>query len=471
MKKFLLIALCTLFAALPTAGIRAISYQPADYALSNRQLNNPYRGWYHIYGYTLSDSAPINPQDIEDIAKKDVNQLALLEINLHNYADCEISPLGLAQLDSALLAWQNAGKQLILRFLYDWKGKARESEPQNISTIKRHMEQTGEIVNKYTGCVYIIQGIYVGNCGEMNNSDYMSLENMNELAAYLDSVIAPSIYLSVRTPEQYRVVSQSRQALADADAFSGKIAARTGLFNDGMLGSGNDLGTYGDKSLAYSDDFTGKGTRSEEIAFQNKLCHYVPNGGEVVLDNEYNHFPQAVSDLNAMHVSYLDGDYDRAVLDKWRACVYSANDPADADGVFDGTDGFSYIGAHLGYRYAIRSSACGFDTFWDDKATLAVTMGNDGFSSSYRPFVSAITVVREDGGICDTIIADADNRYWKSKEDTTWEVPLDVCSYGNGKYQIYYRLYDPATHREIRLANKTTHTNYGYLLGSVTIER
>ncbi len=494
MKKLLITVFCALFTALSPVSLGVygfqqydyltVTYQPMDCPPSSRQLNNPYRGWYHIYGYTLSDDAPIDMDDMAKTIARDANQLVLLEINLRNYSDCEISAMGLSQLETVLLAWQDAGKQLILRFLYDWNGKARETEPKDISIIKRHMTQTGAIVNKYAERVFIMQGIYVGNCGEMNNSDYMSRENMYELAAHLDAVIDPAIYLSVRTPEHYRIVSRTNEPLSIKDAFSGNIAARTGLFNDGMLGSASDLGTYGENAFVSSENFTGNGTRSEEIAFQNALCHYVPNGGEVVLDNEYNDFPRAAADLRAMHVSYLDSNYDLAVLDKWRNTVYSANNGTDSfsdnasadctdsfsdDSCFDGIDGFSYIGAHLGYRYALISSGCSFDTFQDDKAKLTVEIMNNGFSASYRPFISSVTVLREDGTLCDTIIANTDNRFWKSGETASWEVPLNIRAYQDGNYQIFYRLRDPATNREIRLANDMEHTNHGYRLGNFTV--
>lgn len=475
MKNFILLVIpCMILSLFPDTGIGTylftsrecytITYQPEEYVSSNQPLNNPYRGWYHIYGYALSDSEPLNLTQIQETIAKDSNQLVLLEINLRNYAASDISSGGLSQLESILLAWEDAGRQLILRFLYDWNGKAKETEPQDISIIKRHMAQTGEIVNRFANCVFLMQGIYVGNCGEMNNSNYMSLENMRELAAHLDSVIDPAIYLSVRTPEHYRIVSNSSEPLSAADAFSGKISARTGLFNDGMLGSESDLGTYGEQPFAIAEDFTGKGTRAEEIAFQNTLCNYVPNGGEVVLDNEYNDFSNAVTDLRDMHVSYLDCGYDLAVLDKWRNSFYNGQD------CFDGADGYSYIGEHLGYRYAIRSSSCSFDTFRDAKATLSVTMENSGFSVTYRPFLSMLTILGEDGRVCDTIPVRTDARFWKSGEDTTWSVPLDIRSYQNGTYRIYYRLYDPKTRKNIRLANDIPASNHGYFIGSFTVE-
>lgn len=442
-----------------------ISYQPGDYTISSQQLDNPYRGWYHIYGYALSDTKPINMDNIQKTIAKDNNQLVLLEINLREYRDFEITSLGLSQLETLLLAWQDAGRQIIVRFLYDWNGKARETEPKDISIIKRHMEQTGELVNQYAKSIYLLQGIYVGNCGEMNNSDYMSKENLYALATHLHSIIDPGIYLSVRTPEHYRIVSQSSLPVAGEDAFSGEIAARTGLFNDGMLGSESDLGTYGEKPFEISEDFSGKGTRSEEIDFQNALCDYVPNGGEVVLDNEYNDLPNAVEDLKDMHVSYLDCGYDLHVLDKWRNDTYHGED------CFNGMDGYSYIGAHLGYRYAMRSSDCTFDSFHNTKATLSVTMENSGFSVGYRPFLSTVTIVRESGSICDTISVDTDNRLWKSGETATWTVPLDIRAYQAGNYRVYYRLFDPASNRNIQLANEAPIEKYGYYVGSFTVER
>ncbi len=53
--------------------------------------------------------------------------------------------------------WNNGKHNLILRFMYDWDGKAMETEPSDISIIKKHMEQTAQIVNLHTDNVYILQ--------------------------------------------------------------------------------------------------------------------------------------------------------------------------------------------------------------------------------------------------------------------------------------------------------------------------
>ena len=56
------------------------------------------------------------------------------------------------------------------------------------------MEQTAQIVNLHTDNVYILQGIFVGNHAEMNNSNYMSNDSMTILANHLDSLISQDIF-------------------------------------------------------------------------------------------------------------------------------------------------------------------------------------------------------------------------------------------------------------------------------------
>lgn len=84
-----------------------------------------------------------------------------------------------------------------------------------------------------------------------------------------------------------------------------------------MLGTANDTGTYGD-TPASADAYRSAWVREDELDFQNRLCNFVPNGGEVILDNPFNDLAHALSDLSRMHVSYLNSEHDPAVLDKWK---------------------------------------------------------------------------------------------------------------------------------------------------------
>lgn len=104
-----------------------------------------------------------------------------------------------------------------------------------------------------------------------------------------------------------------------------------------MLGTANDTGTYGD-TPASADAYRSAWVREDELDFQNRLCNFVPNGGEVILDNPFNDFDHALSDLSRMHVSYLNSEHDLVVLDKWKNSVYH-----DEVSVFDGISGYDYI--------------------------------------------------------------------------------------------------------------------------------
>lgn len=473
-KKFVFFLVSCLLLLLLAAGLflsalsrrrLPVNYWPLRNPVQNRTLENPYRGWYHLYGYLLSDTEPVSMEDVSRISGEYPYEIVLLEINLKNYADSDISQDGLNQLTGIFSGWKEAGKQLIVRFLYDWDGRAVETEPESISVIKRHMEQTADCVNSFKDCIYLLQGIYVGNCGEMNNSAYMEEDSMCELADYLASVIDPSVFLSVRTPAHWRTINQTYEPLGADSAFDGSPAARFGLFNDGMLGSGNDLGTYGDVSLTLAEQYSDKGTREEELAFQNRLCSYVPNGGEVVLDNPYNDFSNALADLRQMRVSYLNCLYDGTVLDKWRFAVYQGDD------CFSGTNGFDYIGSHLGYRYALTASEFEFQPLKDDAAVLRITIENSGFSASLRMFSSELTAVNQETGNVYRIPIDADSRCWPGSDSATLSVSLNVRDWQTGNYVLYYSLKDPVLDRRIALANALVTPDCGYPFAVISLHK
>lgn len=451
--KFLLILLMLLL--LLSAGvcslhpeIRTVSYRPGALTESAAELHNPYAGWYHIYGYLLSDG---DSPDLSLAREQEPGPgLVLLEINLKNYITGAVSDTALGQMDDLLAAWQAAGKQLILRFLYDWDGES--TEPDTLDLVLEHMAQTAEVVNRYPDCIYIIQGIYVGKWGEMHSSRYMNEEDMLTLIHCLDQAVHPDIFLAVRTPAQWR----RYRDFAEDNAHS-----RIGLYNDGMLGSASDLGTY--EGVDGEDSDAALRSRQAEIAFQNTLCSSVPNGGEVVIDNPYNDFPGAAADLRAIHVSYLNDAHDAAVLSKWERSVYEGGD------IFSGRNGLEYISRHLGYRYVLRSSAFLSDPEDDEKALLSVTLENIGFSNGYRPFDVTLTLQHETDRTAYPLSVQTDTRLWNPGTPSLLEIPLDISGYIPGDYAVYLKITDPASGYEIFCANEGEHTENGYLLGEFAV--
>ena len=142
-----------------------VKYTPAMTEESSRELDNPYRGFYQLSGYILSDNQ--KPEKSAAWCRKSCASnpypLMLLEINLKNYSNTSISTNAQNQLDKILEECVRAKKQVILRFLYDWDGQALSTEPSDLPQIKNHISQISSTVNKYADCVYILQGTLTGN--------------------------------------------------------------------------------------------------------------------------------------------------------------------------------------------------------------------------------------------------------------------------------------------------------------------
>lgn len=470
MKKWkLLFALSLFLIVLLAIGIffcfrtqHSFDYKSAIYSESVLELDNPYIGWYQPYNYYLTDETPY---DTSLISEQEYGPgLVMLEFNLQHFSDAPVSDAGLEQLEDILDAWHSTGRQLIVRFLYDWDGNALEQEPANLSLILEHMSQTAEAVNRHSDCIHILQGIFVGSWGEMHSSNYMGEDDMLTLIRHLAAVTDPDIFLAVRTPEQWRTIVQSARPLSAEEAFNGSLAARLSLFNDGMMGSETDLGTYADSSLSLPQSDFEKRFRQEELLFQEELCFYVPNGGEAVIDNPYNDFSSAVQDLARTHVSYLNNAYDEAVLTKWKEAVCRDTSP------FAGMNGYDYISRHMGYRYVLRSSDITFPQPQAETASLSLTLENVGFSGSYRSFDISLTLYSTEKRKKYVVPIQTDTRFWNPGSDIPLEASFETQQLGAGTYEIFLHISDPVSGFPVLLANEGADAEKGCHVGTLTIQ-
>lgn len=431
---------------------------------SSKALDNPNRGFYYIYGFRITDQPEDYQQQIADAFHMDEETaLALIEINLQSYREGTISEAGLADLESLLDALAATDKQLIIRFLYDWDGENEKYEPEKLETILLHMEQVGPVLRKHHEQIFTLQGLFIGNWGEMNGTKFLGDENLSYLASKLAEVTDVSTYLSVRTPAQWRQIVK-RDVQGNGQPVE-NLKKRLGLFNDGMLGSESDYGTYGAEN-ADTADWHSSWCREDELAFQDELCSRVPNGGEVIHENAFNDFDRAVEDLSTMHVTYLNRDYDRAVFQKW------AGEKVSEPGCFSGMDGLTYIERHLGYRLLIEDASLAHK---DGAGLLAVdvTFQNTGFAPLYREVAVAVNLYSEENDELLTYEVPQNLRKLsggaQAEELLTLhqEIPLDALS--ETDYKVYVSIMDCQTGKNIFLANEQEIERYGYCIGTVTI--
>lgn len=439
--------------------IRMESYQFTE---SSRELKNPGRGFYQLYRFMITDEQINYWKLVQELYRTDKDtSLTLVEINLQNYRDDEISKQGIENIKALFQSLGDLNKQLIVRFMYDWDGENDKYEPETIEIILRHMEQLKPVLQDADNPIFIIQGLFIGNWGEMNGTKYFGDGQMQQLIEQLDCVTDPDTFLAVRTPEQWRRVTGlqeiSQQALEE-HAFAGRLS----LYNDGMLGSESDYGTYRIQEIA------GKkiSERTEELQFQGKLCKRVPNGGEVIQDNQYNDFDNAVTDLAAMHVTYLNSGHDQAVLDKWK------NVKVRAKGCYRGMDGYTYIERHLGYRLLIQEVAFHHNTF-SDFLEVGVTMKNVGFAPLYAKPEVGIVLYDEEQDTYLTYEMKGDLRKLTGGNEAeehltlTSDIPVDILL--KTKYEVYFFITDSKTGRRILLANEQEAGEYGYCIGSIEL--
>jgi len=120
-----------------------------------------------------------------------------------------------------------------------------ELEPDNIETIKTHIQQLSTIVNEFKDIIYIHQGVFIGTWGEMYSSSYSkNYKGIPDLINTINNYFDPSIYLAVRTPRHYRMITNYNKITNKK-----LLISRLGLFNDGLFYNDNDYSTYGNNDI------------------------------------------------------------------------------------------------------------------------------------------------------------------------------------------------------------------------------
>lgn len=429
------------------------------FEMSDKKLKNPNRGFYFMHGYYIYDDMMDFREPVaRDYCMDDETTITLIEINLAEFKKGPISSRGLLNIDSLFASLHGINKRLIVRFLYDWDGENEGNEPEDLSIILGHMEQLGPVVNAHADDIFILQGLFIGNWGEMNGTKYANRMDINTLANTLARVTDPNIYLAVRMPMHWRMAT-------DCD-YDSTLAKRLSLFNDGMLGSASDYGTYGEQSKIDVGEYS-YWNREEELEFQSVLCSGVPNGGEVICPNSYNDLDNAIADFSRMHVTYLNNAFDVRVYDKWnRECVSTGD-------VFDGQTGKLYMDNLLGYRLIIADNQMKYHAR-KDELSISVDFQNIGFAPLYQePKVMLLIINKETGERITRPVATSLCSLpggIKKEETVSVDTVFSMRGQQKGTYEVYFYMEDEASGMPISLGVKQDLTENGYLLGTITLD-
>lgn len=438
---------------------KKIKWVPFPRVEGTKVLNNPYCGLYSIfrfYGESIINKD--NGTSLEDITIDSSQRLSLIIINLINFNNKPLSLEVLLNIKRIFNYFISYKKQLILRFVYDWDGKGIVSEPKDVEYILKHMEQLSDILKEYEEHIYIIQGLFIGSWGEMHSSRYLNERSLVRLAKRLYDCSGERTQIALRCPSYWRTIFKTYNPLDDETAFSQLIGARLSLFNDGMLGSDTDFGTYGSAYSKEATSYSEKWIRKDELEFQNKLCKYVSNGGEVINDNIYNDGIQAIESLRTMRVSYLNSQYDEQVLSKWKSTKTGLSDPLWRDkSVYD------YIEAHLGYRFVIKDVKLNILLRKRDSIKVLIRLCNMGFAPCYHSFDVKLAIRSEDYSEFFEYRIDTDTRFWIPEDIIEIDKIIQIEMLEKERYILCFSIYDSRTGRPIEVSNTFETVDYrGY---------
>lgn len=454
---------------------------------STRALKNPGCGWYHIYTFDLSKKS-LNESFLYIDCEEE--ELVLLIIDIHALRCCEQIPKeALEWFSSILTFFEQHDKGIILRIVYDTKGRGMENEPSSIKIVKSHMKQLGCIICEHMskkkslpGKILVHQGLFVGSWGEMHSSKFLSEARMKELSDTFLEATKGSCPIAVRKPVQLRQLSCQKEVSAPL-----QNAPNTNftLFNDAIFGSETDLGTYGTiRQSAVPENSDKEKTpwaREDELTWQKTKLQQSFCGGEVLggmntlSESSGNKdqsprtldWKQVVADLAKMHVSYLNSIYSKEVLDDWKAQRIMWNGEEISE--------YDYIGRHLGYRFTVTQVKISCVSPEKKKQTqsqifenvITLTIKNTGFANMCEEAACRLILTENNENIKAFEIK-SDPRTWNSGTDTVIEclIPQEIWLQQLKQTKLFLQLIRKRDGRIIEWANE----EYDHKAGGVMME-
>lgn len=316
---------------------------------------NPARGFYHVYTYDLTEEEA--EEDWIWSLQKD-ERLALVLLDIGKCAERALSDGELAKAARIFSFFRENGRQMIVRAVYDREGCGLEREPDRIEQVHVHMRQLGPVFAQFSANILTVQGVFIGSWGEMHDSRYLEEPQLLSLYETLREATGGTVCISVRKPQYQRMLAGSEGMV------------RTGLYDDAILGSDTDMGTFG-----WIDDNTDRRimwTPRLELPFIRQQAAKLPVGGEVLAGALDLPWTDVIERMRLMQLTYLNRVHDPALWQEW--------DRVSCDAQADLTC-TEYLASCLGYRYVLCDVTFSQGAVRGER--ICVTVKNTGFACCY----------------------------------------------------------------------------------------
>lgn len=420
-------------------------------------FQNPERGFHQFKQFFSSNLTPMTGARVSGIYDLGYT-LILTNYFLTGYMSTPIPEDYLDMVRQNMQALREGGCKCIIRFAYINASEPVKDKPPYeapLDTILLHISQLKPILQENSDVIFAMEAGFVGFWGEWyytNPKEFKRNPNKESdfapyrqvLDALLDALPADR-QVCVRTP-RFKMKCygwEMADTLTRAEAFTGTPKARLACHDDAFMANSSDMGTF-------------SGNR-EYWAAETKYTIY---GGESNKPGDYANCTNTINQMHEMHMSYLNINYNTAVIAGW-----------EREGCLED------IRRDLGYRLIATDVATTKNPKAGEELKTIITIENEGFSSPKNPRdIRVLLVNNADPQDVKTVTPDCDPRFWGPEGEHKVEVTFKPEK--AGEYNLYLHLPDPKPsiakdpRYAIRLANKNCwdeKTGYNYLT-TVTVE-
>lgn len=296
--------------------------------------------------------------------------------------DMPLTHDALEAVSNTLVNARARGATMVIRFGYT-SGSETGTEPSDFATLLNHIAQVGPILGAFPDVVHAVECGMTGPWGEMHSNNYREPHHIRAITDAWLGTLDRQTALLVRYPKW--ILDYANQ---DVDSFMREVAdgtyykiqpaqRRLGMFNDGYLGTEADYGTWRrnerwmerDQGVAYLE-------ARRNMPYGGELAHISEEEADAVPLFDISRY-NVVREFYRTHLSYLRNiDAKRHNLANRIGRLTLTHD-YDFDGMPDlsewyGRDLRSFMRAHMGYRFVIRSAKKIY-------GAVEVTVENTGF--------------------------------------------------------------------------------------------
>ncbi|NDV58714.1 DUF4874 domain-containing protein [Bacteroides sp. 519] len=357
-------------------------------------LRNPDRGFHLESNYFAENfTNPFNKKEIfpkgfigdrekQFDAEKEEITLLQLYIYLTEWVDKDISPEGLANIQTLFDALEENGYKAILRFAYNWQG-LNTSGGESPQWITRHIEQLRPILTKNRGLIATIQTGFLGAWGEWHTTPMQ--KDMEGKSAVVNALLQayPAPYsIQIRIPDHKNALTLNRE--------EDRI----------RISYANDYFTAGEHSHAPGNDFIPGSNWYKQVL---KESPWFFMSGEIPYDEDTEWgLPDLISTQTTLkilrdhHYSAFDitQNYTKNIT-SWKQ-IQITPEALRADKILFAPEYFldekgnprertffDFVRDHLGYRLNLTSHP--ILSTKDDILTYEISLTNTGFAAPVNP--------------------------------------------------------------------------------------